>query len=910
MMDQEVLNDFVAEAREHLETIEPKLLELEKNPQNLQILDDIFRPMHSLKGASGFLHLNAINGLAHKSESVLDELRKGRIENNSEIMDVILTATDALCQMLDNLEQAGDEGQVDTSGVEAQLESFIQGTAPPPASKSGGQRRPQGQKEAKQKQPQPSQPGSGSGSYALTVNSPDHLSDFLEEARDIVSSLNDCLLKLEKGSENPMGLVQDAFRYFHNLKGNSGLIGYSELNSITHKAETLLNECRQSEVTPESSTVDHLLQAVDIIETMLEAIDQSSGEVSPPDSSSVSRDLDRIMAGLASSLDQGKAYESQGADDEEQEAPLQAGRDNAFDSEDLSIFRQTVEQQLDNVYLALRMLTEDASQSDYVDGMYRSFLSLRNASEYMGLEETKVYAERTANLVDQGRSAEQGMEMLLPILQQETEILENMLHSAMDKALDAGPAEPDSQPEDRVAGSSSKDSPEKVSASEQGAQAQAEEAEQEPEMSPSVPAASEELQEEGREKQPSKADASKSSAKVSTTIRVEHEKLDHLMNLIGELIINRNRFSLLTKELEAGKDISDVVQNLSETTDSMARISDDLQDTIMQVRMVPMRTVFSRFPRLVRDLSRKSGKNIELITEGEDTELDKSVIEAIGDPLVHLIRNAVDHGQEQPEERKRAGKPQTGHVWLKAYHEGNSVVIVIADDGKGIDPEKVKQKAVSKGIISEEEAAKLEDKEATELIFAPGFSTSEEVTDVSGRGVGMDVVKNNIKNLNGSVAVQSEVGRGTSISLSLPLTLAIIEALLVKVGHNTFAIPLDAVSETTKIPAKQVKEVNKRWATTLRGEVLGIEDLSRVLGLGNGSGSKEVYPLVVISVNDRRVGLIVDALLHRQEIVIKSMGEYLGEVHGLSGATIMGDGSVILILDPSEIMSMTISRNG
>jgi two-component system chemotaxis sensor kinase CheA len=381
------------------------------------------------------------------------------------------------------------------------------------------------------------------------------------------------------------------------------------------------------------------------------------------------------------------------------------------------------------------------------------------------------------------------------------------------------------------------------------------------------------------------------------------------MNLIGELIINRNRFSLLTKELEAGKDIADVVQSLSETTDSMARISDDLQDTIMQVRMVPMRTVFSRFPRLVRDLSRKSGKSIELITEGEDTELDKSVIEAIGDPLVHLIRNAVDHGQEHPEERQKAGKPKTGHVWLKAFHEGNSVVIVIADDGKGIDPEKVKQKAVAKGIISEEEAAKLEDKEAIELIFAPGFSTSEAVTDVSGRGVGMDVVKNNIKNLNGSVSVQSEVGRGTTFSLSLPLTLAIIEALLIKVGHNTFAIPLDAVSETTKIPASQVKEVNKRWATTLRGEVLGIEDLARVLGLESGNGSKEVYPLVVVSVNDRRVGLIVDSLLHRQEIVIKSMGEYLGEVHGLSGATIMGDGSVILILDPSEIMSMTIARN-
>ena len=900
MMDQEVLNDFVAEAREHLETIEPKLLELEKNPENLQILDDIFRPMHSLKGASGFLHLNAINALAHKSENVLDELRKGRIENNSEIMDVILTATDALCQMLDNLEQAGEEGDVDTSAVEAQLEGFFHGGAPKPGSKAASEE-PQKEEGAAAQQKEPVQRSREPGSYALTVNSPDHLSDFLEEARDIVSSLNDCLLKLEKEPEEPMNLVQDAFRYFHNLKGNSGLIGYSELNSITHKAETLLNECRQSEVAPKASTVDHLLRTVDVIETMLEAIDQSSGEVSPPDISDVSQELDGIMAGLSS-------FEAEGGSPEEeadagQEARLQLSRDAAFDSEDLAIFRQTVEQQLDNIYLALQTLGEDASQGDYVDGLYRSFRSLQNASEYMGLDEIRVYAERTANLVDQGRNAEQGVEMLLPLLQQETEILENMLQSALNRAAEAEKAKPEAQTVDQ----DPVQTPQHETSPQDDVSARSEALPQEPESFGA--SLSSEGNDAAPEKQAAKEEPSKSSAKVSTTIRVEHEKLDHLMNLIGELIINRNRFSLLTKELEAGKDIADVVQSLSETTDSMARISDDLQDTIMQVRMVPMRTVFSRFPRLVRDLSRKSGKSIELITEGEDTELDKSVIEAIGDPLVHLIRNAVDHGQEHPEERQKAGKPKTGHVWLKAFHEGNSVVIVIADDGKGIDPEKVKQKAVAKGIISEEEAAKLEDKEAIELIFAPGFSTSEAVTDVSGRGVGMDVVKNNIKNLNGSVSVQSEVGRGTSFSLSLPLTLAIIEALLVKVGHNTFAIPLDAVSETTKIPASQVKEVNKRWATTLRGEVLGIEDLARVLGLESGNGSKEVYPLVVVSVNDRRVGLIVDSLLHRQEIVIKSMGEYLGEVHGLSGATIMGDGSVILILDPSEIMSMTIARN-
>jgi two-component system chemotaxis sensor kinase CheA len=389
---------------------------------------------------------------------------------------------------------------------------------------------------------------------------------------------------------------------------------------------------------------------------------------------------------------------------------------------------------------------------------------------------------------------------------------------------------------------------------------------------------------------------------------VDHEKLDHLMNLIGELIINRNRFVMLTKQLEENRDLNEMIQFFYETTDALGRISDDLQDTIMQVRMVPVRTVFSRFPRLVRDLSRKSGKKIDLIIEGEDTELDKSLVEVIGDPILHLIRNAVDHGQETPEERRAAGKPEVGKVWLRAFHEGNSVIIEVEDDGRGIDPEKIKKKAIEKGIINPEEAEKMDDREAIDLIFAPGFSTAEKVTDVSGRGVGMDVVRNNIKSLNGNVFVHSEVGKGTKFILSLPLTLAIIEALLVEVGTHTYAIPLDAVSETTKIETSKICEVNKRKTTTLRGEVVGLVELGEILGISNGKkDDRDILPLVIISVNDRKVGLIVDTLLHRQEIVIKSMGEYLGDIHGFAGATILGDGRVILILDPNEVMSIATS---
>ncbi|MCL1890277.1 MAG: chemotaxis protein CheA, partial [Desulfovibrionaceae bacterium] len=408
-----------------------------------------------------------------------------------------------------------------------------------------------------------------------------------------------------------------------------------------------------------------------------------------------------------------------------------------------------------------------------------------------------------------------------------------------------------------------------------------------------------------------KAPVKDDAGKASSTIRVDHEKLDHLMNLIGELIINRNRYTMLARNLESDPnnvDVSKVAQDLSETTYSMARISDDLQDTIMKVRMVPVSSVFSRFPRLVRDLSRKSNKEVDLILEGEETELDKSVVEVIGDPLVHLIRNSVDHGIEDEKARQASGKAPKGKVWLRAYYKGNSVAIEIEDDGKGIDPEKMREAAVRKGIATQEEAKAMDDREAIDLIFAPGFSTASQITDISGRGVGMDVVRTNIKSLKGTINTFSELGKGTRFTLSLPLTLAIIDALMVNVDGAFYAIPLDAVSETTKIEASRLTDVKGRKAVTLRGEVLGIISLAELLGVSCHMHEHSMLSVVVIQDNDRRLGLVVDKLLERQEIVIKPLGAYLGDLKGISGATIMGDGSVILIMDPHELYLMATSK--
>ncbi|WP_461211229.1 Hpt domain-containing protein [Desulfocurvus sp. DL9XJH121] len=900
-MDPEIFADFIIEAKEHLETIEPNLLELEQTPDNLDLLNEIFRPMHSLKGASGFLGLNKINVLAHRAENVMDELRKGKMHVTSDIMDVILSSTDLLRTMIENLETEGGEGDVDTQHVIDTLDALLAGDVPAAAPAPAPAPEPEPEAAA------PAAPAADFDAtpYGLSVVAREHLDDFLEEAREIIQDLNDGLVALEKNPDAGGETVNDIFRYFHNLKGNSGIVGYKELNGLTHEAETLLNRVRKGEMASSNALIDLLLMVVDMMETLIGAIDAESSQVTPTDTSEL---LARLQAAVESGEVAAPAKDSESEAESEPEAAPAAPAPAGLDDEDMGIFRTTVEQQLAAIDLALTELQKDAGQKDYVDALFRALTTVQNSAGYMDFNEIKDTAERTAGLVKQARDADLDFSLMLDILHQECGIIKDMitkelgaapaaggeeLVSATDQDAPAPEAKPEPKPKPKAA---PKPEPKPAPKPEPKPKPKPE-----PAAKPAAPAAAPAAA--------AKPDAkAHQQPKASSTIRVDHEKLDHLMNLIGELIINRNRFAMLARNLEEGgqtQDISEIASNLTETTYSMARISDDLQDTIMKVRMMPVKTVFARFPRLVRDLSRKSGKKVELIMEGEETELDKSVIEEIGDPLVHLIRNSVDHGLETNEQRGETEKPEVGRVWLRAYHQGNSVAIEVEDDGRGIDPEKMRQVGVKKGLVSPEEAKALDDQQAIELIFEPGFSGAEKITDISGRGVGMDVVKTNIKNLKGSIMVDTKIGRGTRFTMALPLTLAIIDALMIKVSGDTYAIPLEAVSETTKIETRRLTEVNGRKAVTLRGEVLGIMDLYEILDLPPNTEERSVLPIVVIQDNNRRLGLVVDSLLERQEIVIKPLGEYLGNKEGISGATIMGDGSVVLILDPHEIYRMS-----
>ncbi|WQZ64137.1 chemotaxis histidine kinase/response regulator CheAY2 [Helicobacter pylori] len=394
---------------------------------------------------------------------------------------------------------------------------------------------------------------------------------------------------------------------------------------------------------------------------------------------------------------------------------------------------------------------------------------------------------------------------------------------------------------------------------------------------------------------------------VEQTVRVDVRRLDHLMNLIGELVLGKNRLIRIYSDVEERYDGEKFLEELNQVVSSISAVTTDLQLAVMKTRMQPVGKVFNKFPRMVRDLSRELGKSIELIIEGEETELDKSIVEEIGDPLIHIIRNSCDHGIEPLEERRRLNKPETGKVQLSAYNEGNHIVIKISDDGKGLDPVMLKEKAIEKGVISERDAEGMSDREAFNLIFKPGFSTAKVVSNVSGRGVGMDVVKTNIEKLNGIIEIDSEVGVGTTQKLKIPLTLAIIQALLVGVQEEYYAIPLSSVLETVCISQDEIYTVDGKSVLRLRDEVLSLVRLSDIFKVDAILESNSDVYVVIIGLADQKIGVIVDYLIGQEEVVIKSLGYYLKNTRGIAGATVRGDGKITLIVDVGAMMDMAKS---
>ncbi len=610
------------------------------------------------------------------------------------------------------------------------------------------------------------------------------LNDFLAESTEMLEALDQHFVKLEAEPSNTE-LLNEIFRCMHSMKGSAGFLGFTHLVEVAHQGESLLNKLRQGEITVSPFIIDIILEAVDAVKA-LQADIRATGEDTHVETDMIVNKLTLTMESAADLC-----------------PPLPATVTEKTESASLSSFVSSP--------------PKDAKPSEEPDGVATSLVTNPDSNDKDDANDMSAPPMESA-----------------PGL---SEVLDKMKEAASRTLQAAHPIS------NKPAGGKEEDQ----------------------------------------------------------TVRVETRRLDHVMNLVGELVLNRNRLMKLGVGLEEQFETNGLVRELGVTLAQLNLVTSDLQLAVMKTRMVPIRKVFSRFPRLVRDVASKLGKHVRLELAGEDTEVDKSVADELGDPLVHLVRNSMDHGLESGEERKLKGKSPEGYVRLSAYQEGNSIVIRVEDDGRGLQVDKIAAKAVAKGLVSEADLSAMTPKDIMNMIFLPGFSTADQVSDLSGRGVGMDVVRTNISRMNGSLDLDSEVGRGSLVTIKLPLTVAIIQALMVEVECATFAIPLASVIEAVKVKKEEIKSVNGQAVLNLRERILPLLDLGQTFHMPNSKDTEDCY-VVVVDVGERRFGVVVDRLKAQEEVVIKSLGEYLADVQGVAGATITGDGKVVLILDMADLV--------
>jgi two-component system chemotaxis sensor kinase CheA len=636
------------------------------------------------------------------------------------------------------------------------------------------------------------------------------MEDFLVEAFEMIEQLDQDLVELESNPDD-LELLNKIFRVAHTIKGSGSFLNLDVLTKLTHHMEDILNKARKGELKITPDIMDVILESVDMMKALLENIRDTGTDVTDD------IDIEPIVANL-DAISNGESSITNNSDNEE-----------VMDEEDIE-----VEENKNSSF------DDDLTEEDYSN---------------MSPEEIEAEIER--------------------LLKQREE-----------------------EDRKRREAKRKREQEEKQKKSQESENSQAQE-EKRGEITKS-----EEIKKDSKKSEAKKNVPTKKVSTVEQTIRVDVHRLDNLMNLIGELVLSKNRLIKIYNDVEERYEGEHFLDELNQVVSSISIVTTDLQIAVMKTRMLQIGKVFNKFPRIVRDLSRELGKKVNLIIKGEETELDKSIIEEIGDPLMHMIRNSVDHGIEPPEERVKLVKPKVGIVELKAYNEGNQIVIEIADDGRGMDPEVLKEKALEKGLISEKEADMMSDKEAFMLIFKPGFSTASKVTSVSGRGVGMDVVKTNVEKLNGIIEIDSEKGKGSVFKIKIPLTLAIIQALLVTAQEELFAVPLANVIETVRITLEDISTVEGKSVLKLRDEILPLVNMSDIFKIEKILGVTQYLYVVVLGVGASKIGLIVDGLIGQEEIVIKSLGEYLKGIKGIAGATIRGDGRVTLIVDVAALMKL------
>ncbi|MCK6074031.1 chemotaxis protein CheA [Paenibacillus silvae] len=688
-----------------------------------------------------------------------------------------------------------------------------------------------------------------------------YLSMFIDESNDHLQSLNENMLQLEANPED-LGIVQVIFRSAHTLKGMAATMGFEDLASLTHKMENVLDMVRNEKLKMQDYIFDTMFKGLDALETMVQDI--TSGGEGKADVSSIVASLQAIESG---------EWKGGSAPAAKADTKTDASLSNAVELDEYQ-------------YSVLDQSIAEGHRVFYVDVLVSEHSQLKGVRAYMVfdmLERSGEVVKAYPSVQDIEQEKFERSFSLYYITTKEAQELEKGIMS-ISEIETAKLIQLDQETLQQMANQVTK----QVAATAEVEAAPVSVAAFEAPVANSAP------QEEVKAA-PAKAAAPKQAAAPSRTIRVDIERLDVLMNLFSELLIDRSRLEQLASET-GNNDLSDTVAHLS-------RVSTDLQNIVLKLRMVPVDTVFNRFPRMIRDLAKTLDKKIDLVITGAETELDRTVIDEIGDPLVHLLRNAVDHGVESISERVAAGKPEMGTVNLRAFHSGNHVFIEIEDDGKGIYRDKLLQTAIKRGVVTEEQGAKMSDDEVNQLLFAPGFSTADKISDISGRGVGLDVVKSKITSLGGNVTITSTPGKGTNFSVQLPLTLSIIAAMLVRLGSEKYAVPLSSIVETAIVQREQVRNIHGNKMITFRDSLIPYLSLSEVFGVPdfNDADEKETE-IVVIRKGDRLAAVAVEEFIGQSEIVLKSMGTYLPAIEGISGATILGDGQVALILDPNAFI--------
>ncbi|ARK25788.1 chemotaxis protein CheA [Sporosarcina sp. P37] len=683
-----------------------------------------------------------------------------------------------------------------------------------------------------------------------------YLDMFIEESKEHLQACSEQLLALENNPDD-LAIVNEIFRAAHTLKGMSATMGYEDIADLTHKMENVLDAIRNSKISVSTEILDVVFEAVDDLELMVQDIE--AGGDGKKDVSKLVETLNRIEAGQPLDLEAEPAATTE-------EAPLEVITSTGihYDEFELTVISQSAEQGFNALEITVT-LREDCLLK--VARVFMTFEILEKSGEVI----------KTVPTVEQLENEEFDQKFTIVLLTHEDA---EELKSKVMKVSEIEDVQITLITDEYV---------------QKYKQSILDESEAAP-AAVEIPAAAAAKTEKNQETSQSAPKAKKAAASNSNkTIRVNIDRLDILMNLFEELVIDRGRLQSIASELHNPE--------LNESVERMTRVSGDLQNIILNMRMVPVETVFNRFPKMVRQLARDLNKKIDLEIIGAETELDRTVIDEIGDPLVHLIRNALDHGIESPEERIAKGKPEVGTVTLRAYHSGNHVFIELEDDGAGVNRERVVGKAIERGIVSEEAAESLTNKQVAELILASGFSTAASITDVSGRGVGLDVVKNTIESLGGHISIDSTEGKGSLFQVQLPLTLSIISVMLVELDKEIYAIPLSSIIETAIIQKSDILNAHNQPVIDFRGTIVPLVDLKEIFEMKNKSAEDEEFQsIVIVRKGDSLAGLVVDSFIGQQEIVLKSLGDYLQSVFAISGATILGNGQVALIVDCNALI--------